>query len=200
MRGAVLAGGRASRFGGRPKGLEHVGGQRILDRVADAVASATGEWPFLIAEPRSAVGWHPNLRAHGDVVPGCGSLGGIYTALTVTHEATLVVAWDMPFVTHAVLRRLLDDLDSFDAFLPESDAPRGVEPLCAVYGPACIEPIRERLDALDFRATAFHDAVNVGTLPLAEIRKYGNPETLFFNVNTEADLERARAVAEQVTQ
>ena len=34
--GAILAGGRAVRMGGKPKGLELVGGRRILDRVADA--------------------------------------------------------------------------------------------------------------------------------------------------------------------
>ncbi|MDQ5839789.1 MAG: NTP transferase domain-containing protein, partial [Chloroflexota bacterium] len=33
VRGAILAGGGATRFGGKPKGLELVGGERILDRL-----------------------------------------------------------------------------------------------------------------------------------------------------------------------
>ena len=35
--GVVLAGGLATRYGGRPKGLEHVEGVRIIDRVAAAL-------------------------------------------------------------------------------------------------------------------------------------------------------------------
>ena len=52
---AILAGGAASRFGGRPKGLELVGGVRIIDRVARGLRSATDrllvEWR-LSAEKR----------------------------------------------------------------------------------------------------------------------------------------------------
>ncbi len=50
MRSAVLAGGTASRFGGRPKGLEKVGGVRILDRVVEVVTVATGASPVLVAD------------------------------------------------------------------------------------------------------------------------------------------------------
>ncbi|NUS97800.1 MAG: NTP transferase domain-containing protein, partial [Gemmatimonadaceae bacterium] len=35
--GAILAGGRASRLGGRAKGLEVVSGRRMVDRVHDAL-------------------------------------------------------------------------------------------------------------------------------------------------------------------
>ena len=49
MRSAILAGGHATRFGGKPKGLEKVGGERILDRVAQAVRAATGGSPPLRA-------------------------------------------------------------------------------------------------------------------------------------------------------
>ncbi len=194
MYGAVLAGGDARRLGGRPKGLEQVGGTRILDRVTTTIEDAIGTRPLLIADPRSADTWGHDLDVVGDAIPGCGSLGGIYTALTATQGPTLIVAWDMPFVTTPLLRRLVDGIGVLDAFLPESNGPQGLEPLCAVYGPNCIRPIRDRLDAADFRATGFHDAVRVGVLSLADIRQHGDPELLFFNVNTESDLEQARAV------
>ena len=51
MRGAVLAGGGATRFGGRPKGLEQVGGARILDRMVDTFLAALGELhPYQVPE------------------------------------------------------------------------------------------------------------------------------------------------------
>jgi molybdopterin-guanine dinucleotide biosynthesis protein A len=57
MRSAVLAGGTASRFGGRPKGLEKVGGVRILDRVVEVVTVATGASPVLVANAPEAQQW-----------------------------------------------------------------------------------------------------------------------------------------------
>ena len=194
-RGAVLAGGAARRYGGRPKGLVELGGRRILDRVIDAVAAVTGEPPLLVANAPEANGWRPDLRTIPDVRRECGSLGGIYTAVVSGAGPVLCVAWDMPFVTADLLRALVTGATSeaWDAFLPESDGRRGVEPLCAVYGPACGPAIERQLERGDLRAIGFHADVKVGTLPLERVRAFGDPDELFFNVNTPADLERAEA-------
>jgi molybdopterin-guanine dinucleotide biosynthesis protein A len=69
-----------------------------------------------------------------------------------------------------------------------------VEPLCAVYGPACGPAIERQLARHDLRAIGFHADVKVGTLPLERVRGCGDPDVLFFNVNTPADLERAEVV------
>lgn len=198
QRVAVLAGGRARRFGGRPKGLERVGGERMLDRIVGAVSDALGVRPILITNDADAPRWRPDLRIVPDVHPGCGSLGGIFTAVTAGQGAVLVVAWDMPFVGPELLAALADGAGAHDAFLPESGGPRGVEPLCGVYGPACRAPIRAQLEQRDFRATAFHEHVNVGVLSLERVREIGEPDTMFFNVNTPDDLDRARAMVHGV--
>jgi len=39
--------------------------------------------------------------------------------------------------------------------------------------------------------------VKVGTLPLERVRAFGDPDVLFFNVNSPADLERAEATWRQ---
>ena len=194
MRGAVLAGGAARRYGGRPKGLVELGGRRILDRVVDAVSGVTGAPPLLVANAPDGPGWRPDLRTVPDVRPGCGSLGGIYTAVVSGTGPVLCIAWDMPFVTPGLLRALVDGSAGYDAFLPESDGKRGVEPLCAVYGPACAPAIERRLALGDLKAIGFHPEVKVGTLPLERVREFGEPDVLFFNVNTPEDLERAEAV------
>src|SRR2546428_8362686 len=108
MRGAVLAGGAASRYGGVPKGLLAVGGRRILDRVVDSVHAVTGAQPLLIANAPGASTWRPDLKTIPDARPGLGSLGGIYTAVTAVPEPVLCVAWDMPFVPQALLRALIE--------------------------------------------------------------------------------------------
>src|SRR6266850_4421681 len=82
MRGAILAGGAASRYGGAPKGLLMVGGSRILDRVVARVQAVTGAAPLLVANASGASAWRPDLKTIPDARPGFGSLGGIYTAVT----------------------------------------------------------------------------------------------------------------------
>jgi molybdopterin-guanine dinucleotide biosynthesis protein A len=142
-----------------------VGGERILDRLVRVMTSALGSPPLLVANAPEAPTWRPDLRSVADVRPGLGSLGGIYTAVV---EAPAPV----------------------DAFLPQSDGRRGVEPLCAAYGPACRDAIARSLDQGDLRAIAFHERIGVGILPLSEVARYGDPEVLFFNVNTADDLAR----------
>ena len=199
MRGAVLAGGAASRYGGIPKGLLEVGGKRIFDRVVDAIAWVVKDMPILIANAPDAATWRPELDTIADARPGFGTLGGIYTAVTGGAGAVLCAAWDMPFLTGPLLRSLVDLFEDggYDAVLPESSGRRGLEPLCAVYGPACGPAIEKRLAAGDLRAISFHPDVRVGILSLARVREFGDPAQLFFNVNTPPDLERAEAMWQQ---
>jgi molybdopterin-guanine dinucleotide biosynthesis protein A len=186
----VVAGGAASRYGGRPKGLIEVGGRRILDRVVETLERATGEPPTIIANAPDAAAWRPDLRVVPDVLAGQGALGGILTA--VERLAPVVcLAWDMPFVPSGLLAALATRLDGADAALPESDSRRGMEPLCAAYGSACGPAIRAALERGEARAVGFHPYVRVARLPREEVLQYGDPDVLFFNVNTPDDLERA---------
>jgi molybdopterin-guanine dinucleotide biosynthesis protein A len=191
VRGAILAGGGATRFGGRPKGLEVVGGERILDRLARVMTDALGEPPLLVANAPDAPGWRPDLRTVSDSKPGYGALGGIYTAVLSAPAPVVCVAWDMPFVSEPLLQALADGLTTYDAILPESGGRRGVEPLCAGYGAACAEAIAASLDQGDLRAIGFHGRIRVGTLSLDQVEALADPELVFFNVNTVEDLTRA---------
>jgi molybdopterin-guanine dinucleotide biosynthesis protein A len=189
----VVAGGGASRYGGAPKGLLEVAGRRILDRVVDALRAATGQLPILIANAPDAARWRPDLTVRQDVVPGCGALSGILTAVEAA-APVLCVAWDMPFVSARLLAALASLLDEADVAAPESGSRRGIEPLCAGYGPACGPAIRAALERDDVRAIAFHGDVRVARLPHATVLQYGDPGILFFNVNTPDDLARAEAL------
>jgi molybdopterin-guanine dinucleotide biosynthesis protein A len=191
VRGAILAGGGATRFAGKPKGLELVGGERILDRLARVMTTALGEPPLLVANAPDAAGWRSDLRTVEDVRPGAGALGGIYTAVIEAPAPVVCVAWDMPFVAEALIQALAEGLAAADAVLPQSDGRRGVEPLCAAYGPACAEAIAASLAENDLRAIGFHHRIRVSILPLDQVRVLADPDLVFFNVNTADDLARA---------
>ena len=192
--GVVLAGGQALRYGGRPKGLERVGGARVIDRVADALARAADDL-LLVANDPAAGDWLPGVRVAADVRPGCGSLGGIHAALVHAPGPALVVAWDMPFVPAALLAALRALGEGADAAVPESDSRRGLEPLCAYYGPACIAAIERRLDGGDRRVIGFYDDVRVARLPAEDVRRFGDPARLFMNVNSPDELALAERYA-----
>ncbi len=197
VRGAILAGGGATRFGGTPKGLEQVGGRRVIDRLVDAFIQGIGEPPLLVANAPEASAWCPGIRVVRDLIPGAGSLGGLYTAVEEAPAPVVCVAWDMPFVPPGLIAALAEAVGEADAVLPASAGRRGVEPLCAAYGPGSAGPMHERIVAGDFRAIAFHESVRVSILSMDTIRRFGDPAVLFFNVNTPEDLIKADRLWQQ---
>lgn len=195
--GVILAGGGATRYGGLPKGLERVGGERMIDRVAKALRAVTDDL-LLIANDPDAAGWLPDLRVAGDVRAGEGALGGLHAALTHAGGDIVLVAWDMPFVSASLLgaMRARGEGDGADAVLPESDGSRrGVEPLCAWYSARCLPAVTAALDAGDRRVIAFHNAVRIVRIGIDEVRAFGDPARLFANVNSPDELAVAEALA-----
>src|SRR5215471_5889398 len=133
---AILAGGRATRFGGADKASLVVGGRRFVDRQLAAIAGIAEDVRIVVHEPGDAARYADlGVRVIADAVAGAGPLGGVYTALgDARHDRVLVLAGDLPFVTAALVERLVAESgtgEEIDAFVPRSG--RGLEPLCAVY-------------------------------------------------------------------
>jgi molybdopterin-guanine dinucleotide biosynthesis protein A len=193
---AILAGGRATRFGGRDKSALLVDGATILDRQLTALGTVSDDLLIVgtIGAARDvAQGVQPcgsgAVRFVPDIVPGCGPLGGLLAALTAArHDALLLVACDMPYVTAAFAEYLIslarDGVD-VDAVVPRSE--RGYHPLCAVYTRACLEPAAARLADRRLKMRDLIDDVRTRVVPAEEIRRYGDPDRLLANVNTPAD-------------
>ncbi len=190
--GAILAGGRALRFGGRPKGLELIGGVRIIDRVASALRDIAGEL-LLIGAPPVIAATLPDWRLVPDASPGDGPLGAIVTALGASGRDTLIVAWDMPFVTAADLQPLLHAPSDADAVLWQSEG--RVEPLCGLY----------RATALPALAAAFAGGersprATLGALRLQLVTRAETDESSpFASINTSEQLDAARRAGPPAT-
>jgi molybdopterin-guanine dinucleotide biosynthesis protein A len=192
LTGVILAGGRATRYGGLPKGLERVGGERIIDRAAESLRAVT-ERLILIANSDDAAAWLPGVRHEVDVIQNAGSLGGIHAALSHAGTDVVILAWDMPFVPGPLLRRFVELAPAADAVVPESESKRGLEPLCAFYSARCLSAIERRLTAGDRRVVSFFDDVRVARLPFEEVQRYGDPSIMFMNVNTPDELALANS-------
>lgn len=195
--GVVLAGGRATRYDGKPKALEPVGGVTIAERAIGALRQVADRVVLVANEPEAYR--QLGLETRPDLQPGLGALGGIYTAVAWAKEAgcrgALVTASDMPFLSAALLARLVDAAREDEIVVPESDSKRGLEPLCAFYGTGCRPAIEAAITRDDLRVVSFFPEVQVRTIPGDEVARFGDPSLLFLNVNTPADYERAAAHA-----
>ena len=183
--GAILAGGRALRFGGLPKGLEMVDGARIVDRVAAALGAVTGEL-LLVGAPDAVAATLPQCRAVADDAPGLGPLGAIITVLRAARGDVLVVAWDMPFVTAGILSPLLDEPDDADAVLWENDG--YLEPLCGLYRATALGGLTAAFSAGDRGPREALRRLQVRVLAHAS----GDERSPFTSINTPDQLDAAR--------
>lgn len=131
-----------------------------------------------------------------DVRPGGGGLAGVHAALRRANGGdVLVVAWDMPFVTRELLALIRDRFwrSRADGCVPESVSPHGIEPFCACYSAALLEPLAAFLRAGRGAAHEFLRRHTVERVPLADIAALGDPARLLLSVNDARDLERARS-------
>jgi molybdopterin-guanine dinucleotide biosynthesis protein A len=187
--GAIIAGGRATRFGGVAKGLELVGGVRIIDRVAAALREACDDL-VIVANDAAASGWIPGVRVVPDVRSDAGPLGGLHAALTEARDSVLVLSWDSPFVPGGLMRALRDAGEQGDAgaAVPVSHSLWGFEPLCAWYRASCLTAVERHLDSGELRAAGWQHDVEIIRV---DASPWGNPDEIFFNVNSSGDLELA---------
>ncbi|MCU1383557.1 MAG: Molybdopterin-guanine dinucleotide biosynthesis protein [Acidobacteria bacterium] len=184
---AILAGGQATRFGGRDKSALLVDGRAILDRQIAALSPLTEDLMIVGGAQRSAP------RVIADIVAGCGPLGGLHAALTAARgDALFLVACDMPYVTTAFVEYLLSLAGSADAVVPRSE--RGYHPLCAVYTRACLEPAAARLADRRLKMRELVDDVRTRVVSAEDIRRFGDPDRLLANVNTPADFAGLEAL------
>ncbi|ATB51473.1 molybdenum cofactor guanylyltransferase [Corallococcus macrosporus] len=183
---AILAGGQGRRLSGVPKGLLEVEGRAVLERLL--TLAPRFEDVLLVANvpgPYARFG----LRTVADVVPGKGAPGGVHAALVAARTPWVVaVACDMPFITMAALRVLLDAReDSMDAVCFEVAG--RLEPLLAAYRPA-LAPAWG--DALATNPSMRELLSNVRTrlLPEETLRAVDPSLRSLANVNTPEDLAR----------
>jgi len=192
---AILAGGRARRFGGADKGALAVGRERIIDRQRAALAAVADDVRIVAGDRDGYDG--RGLRVIADAVPGAGPLGGLYSALLdAAHERVLILACDLPFVTAALLQRLVEESGTgqeIDAVVPRSA--RGLEPLCALYMTRAAGAVRARIDRGDLRVAGLLADLRVRELGPEVLAPY-DAGSLFENVNTPHDHARARGWVE----
>lgn len=186
--GVIVAGGRASRMGGRDKAFAAVGGEPIVVRTIRL---------FRELFPQVVVATHRPERFHAlgvetvaDRFPGCGPLAGIHAALLASrHPHAFVAACDMPGLDPGVIGFLLERIGGADAIVPCWDG--DVEPLHGVYATRCAPLMEARLLAGRFALRDFLASVRVDWVRETELRAVRGTARSLVNVNTPDELAAA---------
>ena len=177
---AILAGGRATRFGGRDKSALLVQGRPIVERQLAELSAVTDDILIVGARAFQASDRVPLVA---DIVPGCGPLGGLHAALTeMRSDRVFLVACDMPYVDGRFAEYLLSLAGDAAVVVPQTD--RGYHPLCAVYTRACLEPVAARLAERRLALHGLFADVPTRIVTPAEMSRFGAPSRLLANVNT----------------
>ena len=131
-----------------------------------------------------------------DDTPGDGPLGGLATGLRRTDGWALTVAGDMPFISAACCRHLIDRSSySCDAVVPVLDGQS--QPLHAVYSRRCLPSIEKALEAGMRRMDSFWDEVRVRLIAADQLRAFDPDLHTFTNVNTPSEWKEALALLSQ---
>ena len=152
---------------------------------SDIILVANAEQSF------SQLARFPRLRFAVDIYPRKGPLGGIYTGLAAsTTVYNLVVACDMPFLNLGLINYMIQVAPAFDLVVPRIG--RLTEPLHAIYSKKCREPIENLIQQNELSVHKFLSLVKGRYVEAEEIDRFDPKHLSFFNINTEADLKKAK--------
>jgi molybdopterin-guanine dinucleotide biosynthesis protein A len=186
---AIIAGGRARRFGGRDKSRLLVQGRPIINRQMDILQLLTDD--VFIVSPDADRFADLAIPVHADRVPHAGALGGIYTALASSPaECVITVACDLPFLDAGLLGRLVELSSGRDAAWVRTS--RGPEPLLACYRQSARERIRHEIDQGRLKASDLGAVLTIAEMGPEEVERFGPADRLLANLNTAEDWNRIK--------
>jgi molybdopterin-guanine dinucleotide biosynthesis protein A len=188
----ILAGGLSRRMG-QDKAFLPIAGQPVIQRVIERVRPLSDDVIIVTNTPNR---YTPSntFRVVVDVLPGKGSLGGIYSALTAArHSHCLIVACDMPFLNPSLLAHLIRLAPGYDVVVPRI-ADR-LETTHAVYSRACLAAIEQQLAHDNLQIRSFFPQVHVRVVEQAEVARFDANLHSFLNMNTPSDWEQLQQLA-----
>jgi molybdopterin-guanine dinucleotide biosynthesis protein A len=189
--GLVLAGGRSRRFGA-DKALAELGGQSLLEASVEVLAAGCAS--VAVNAPEGGEIAEAARRLGLDVLPDpsdapdgplSGVLAGLRWAKAHGADRLATAPCDTPFLPADLVQRLAATLDEGQA-VAVAEAPDGLHPLCGVWRTDLIQPLADLL------AAGPHPPVREVLDRLRGVRVAFPDARAFFNINTRADLERAK--------
>ncbi len=182
----ILAGGKATRFGGRPKSFIQIDGLTILERNLRVLKDFFEEI-ILITNTPEIYDYEPDLKVYPDIIPDKGPLSGIHSALShITTDAAFVFACDMPNLDRTIIANQLDGYLRKPCRIHIPVTGRGQEPLHGIYPVEAlgdVERILKQYQNPRIRILFSHFPTLFRRVDNIALAKH-----VFLNVNTNEDL------------
>ena len=167
--------------------------ETLLERGLGVLRSVFQEVLVVIAQDSPTI--DVDARVVRDLVPECGSLGGLYTGLMqATTPYIFVVACDMPFLDQAVIAQFTSRRATADIVMAKLAA--RLHPMHALYGKRCLPVLEQMIQArqLKIQELVPHASLRVQYVTETDLFSIDPSGRSFQNVNTPADLEAARSM------
>ena len=218
--------GGSNRRIGKEKAFLEIGEKTILEMMLEKLNQIRkkGDRIILATKPPGRISLvrkekklsspHGTVDIVGDLIPGAGPLGGIYSGLMASStEYNFVFACDMPFLNVNLIQYMLRKKTDYDVLIPKyGDC---LEPLHGVYSKSIIPAIKEKIEQGSYRIQSIFpltsilspkrrgnkngisNRVKVKYITEKEMEKFGNWREFFFNINTLSELKKARKIFKQ---
>ena len=185
--GALVAGGRATRLGGWPKGLLRAGGETLAARAVALFRALFGEVLVVANDPAPYADL--GVPVVPDALPGKGAPGGLHAALRSARTPWVFAAGcDMPFLSAVAIRFLWERRGAAPAALVEWE--RGLEGLHAFWSAPCLPLVERMLREGEPSLRALATAAGARVVTAAEWRLVDPDGRAFENANAPEDLAR----------
>lgn len=185
--GVVLAGGRASRMGGKDKGLVELAGRPLIEHVLERLRPQVGE--LLINANRNIVTYSAYARVVSDSISDfAGPLAGMLTAMEHANTAyILTVPCDGPYLPDDLAARLSEALQAKQASVAVVHDGQRLQPVYALLDCGLQDSLRQYLLNGDRKIDLWFQSQAMVSVAFAE------DDRLFININRPEELDSVEA-------
>jgi molybdenum cofactor guanylyltransferase len=185
--GVILAGGRAARLGGIPKGMLRLEGEPLVVRTLRLFGSL---FPASVVIANHAAPYRGlGAEVLPDTLAGKGAPGGVHAALRAAATGWIfTVACDMPFLAEEPVRLLASRRAGAAAVLVRSGG--RLQPMHAFWSSACLAPLERMLAGGNPSLVDLSRTVSATVVEEDEWRTADPAGRALENVNTAEDAAR----------
>ena len=185
MTGVILAGGESTRMG-KNKAFIEINGQRIIDRTVSLFREIFDDVLLVTNTPLDYL--ELNVKIVTDLVPGKGSLGGVYTGLFFSSSPkAFFVGCDMPFLDRRVIHYFLSLAPTADIVVQRTKD--YWEPLHAIYPRTLLKPIERLFQQGELTIFKAYQGMKVREVSEEELKPYDPDLHTLSNFNTPEELK-----------
>jgi molybdopterin-guanine dinucleotide biosynthesis protein A len=186
----VLVGGEATRANGQEKYFFTYEGKTFISRLIESLSQVVDEIVLVARDPLQCTRFEDieGVRCITDIRKGIGPIGGLHAGATAAlGELVFVAACDMPCINPAVVARLFELIDGYDAAIPCWNKDM-YEPLHAVYRRSALLPYFRSRRSRSLRGLVQN--LRATYVPVHELRRFDPALRTFTNINRLDELKR----------